>query len=762
MHPENETKRGRAKLQPGLVPTVAAYSVIALLAILSIEFVIARSLSDITTTATATRDLVLPAIIARQRTAVNLERLGRFAETIFRTEDADSRREFQLTARILSQDAVFEEDEGIKRQAANAYTDIAEIVRLRNAQDAIRSKFNDALRNFLPGGPSARAMTSLANGNAMAALLFSAPQASSLESLAGLQREFARLEPQGTLSPEARQILDDAHACLALRTEYLVLGKQAMALWRNVNDALEQTSDSLSINAATTADERFTSIAGLADNVMWTGIAAAGALVMALGVLLFFAQRDIVVPILRYVHGLERIAQGERGLELPRARLKELDSIRSAVARSDSLMTQLAQRTHEMQATNEALESEIDVRRRTEKDLAVAKERAEAADRAKSDFLAGMSHEIRTPMNTILGMADLMLETELTPSQRQYIEVFQSSGEMLLGIINNVLDLSKIEAGEVRFETVPIDIPAFLERTREIVDSRARQKGLEFRMVGKGDIPARIVGDPVRLRQILVNLIDNGVKFTERGAVTLTLERPPGGPPGRLTFTVTDTGIGIPQQVQDQIFLRFTQADASTTRKYGGTGLGLAISRRLVEFMGGTITLTSEPERGSSFAFTLDFSVDTAPVPHPVQDAGKAEDVTARLAVTNCAILVAEDSDSNQALIELYFKDTACRLDFAADGNEAVEKFTAGRYDLVLMDIQMPGMDGYEATRRIRAFEMTRGGAPTPIVAVTANAFQEDQAQCLAAGCSDYLAKPVSKGALLSRVARHLNPTGTG
>jgi signal transduction histidine kinase/CheY-like chemotaxis protein len=518
-------------------------------------------------------------------------------------------------------------------------------------------------------------------------------------------------------------------------------------------------ADSLSINAAVTADDRFTSIAGLADRVMQTGLLAVVALMLAFGVLLYFSQRDIVTPILRYVHGLEQMARGELEVDLPKARLKELDAIRSAVERSGSLMAELAARTRETQATNEALQAEMEVRRKTERELALAKERAEAADRAKTDFLAGMSHEIRTPMNTILGMADLMLETDPTPAQRQYIEVFQSSGAMLLGIINDVLDLSKIEAGEVRLETVPVDMADFLHRTREIVAGRAAQKGLDFRIEQADHAPRRFIGDPVRLRQVLVNLIDNGIKFTESGAIRLAVGQA-GDTPGRLTFAVTDTGIGIAPEAQEQIFLRFTQADASTTRKYGGTGLGLAISRRLVELMGGDIRLESAPGQGSTFSFTIDLPETSSAEPEPVTLPSDARDLSALLSRTPCAVLVAEDSDSNRALLELYFRDTGCRIDFAVDGGEAVHKFESGSYGLVLMDIQMPGMDGYEATRRIRAMEAEKGAHPTPIVAVTANAFQEDQEQCLAAGCTDYLAKPVSKLALLRCVARHASGTG--
>ncbi len=423
-------------------------------------------------------------------------------------------------------------------------------------------------------------------------------------------------------------------------------------------------------------------------------------------------------------------------------------------------MIELADRTEALQQANKALETEISMREKTQQELALAKERAEAADQAKSDFLAGMSHEIRTPMNTILGMAELMLGTHPTTEQRKYIEIFHSSGEMLMGIINDVLDLSKVEAGEVVLETLPIDLADFVARTREIVAGRAHQKGLEFIVDIGRDVPKHFTGDPIRLRQVLVNLIDNGVKFTDNGSVRLTIHRTENGPPGRLTFAVSDTGIGVPPKAQSEIFNRFTQADASTTRKYGGTGLGLAICSRLVDLMGGRIGLESEPGQGSTFHFTLEFALDEQVGEHLVVHQNSLEELIKILSMNPTRILLAEDSESNQALIELYFKQTACVLDFAADGKETVQKFTENAYDLVLMDIQMPVMDGHEATRAIRALERENGSFPTPIIAVTANVFKEDRDRCMQSGCSGYLAKPVSKLKLLECVARHTRYDG--
>jgi len=750
--------------KPGLVPTVAAYQVIMLVVLTTIGIVMANAMKRISDLATNTRDEVLPAVVERQRTAVNLERLGRFAETVYSSKNPRLRRQYKLAAHILSQDSVFEDDHNINRQVVDAFHDIEKIAQLRSKQDRDQTVADNILLSFAPGSDNAKGLLALKQGQRIGQMLTQADKTLSRSDLSDINSEFEKLvNGHSGASEQAVASIAKTRSFLAHRKAILETNSQCETLWNRVNISLEQMADNLSINAAAKADTRFTQIANEARHAIMTGLAAACALLLALAILLYFAHRDIVVPIIRCVQGLDKVARGDKELDLPKARLRELEDIGNAVTRSAVLMTQLADRTQEMQKANATLEAEIEVREMTQRELARSKEQAEAADRAKSDFLAGMSHEIRTPMNTILGMADLMLATELTPDQRQYIEVFQSSGEMLLGIINDVLDLSKIEAGEIGLETTVIDMEKFISRTHEIVAGRARQKGLEFIVDTDRNIPSHIMGDPVRLRQVLVNLIDNAVKFTEEGHVCLAIRRCKTQEGGCLTFTVMDTGIGIPAEAQKQIFQRFTQADTSTTRKYGGTGLGLAISRRLVELMGGSIHLESSPRQGSTFYFSINFAVAKAPQLQPQTPLKSLEELSNVLSKTSASVLIAEDSESNQALIELYFKNTACRLDFATDGLEAMEKFMAGDYDLVLMDIQMPVMDGYEATRKIREYENRQGGSsPTPIVAVTANAFKEDQERCLAAGCTDYLAKPVSKIKLLQCVARHVLPQTEG
>ena len=747
--------------KPGLVPTVVAYLVIALIVFTTIGLVISRSLSRISTMATETRDTILPEVFEKQRTAVNLERLGRFAETVYRANDPEIRREYKLAARILSQDSVFGDPE-VNRQVVEAYRDIDKIARLRYEQSLLNARSDTILFDFNPGNRYSAALLDLPQGNRMTDLLFLLGKARNMDSMNSFKSEFTQLA--GTLKPVTPvqvKALAQAGEYVRLRDLDVRLEYRCRGLWTNVNTNLEAMADNLSIHAAGTADKRFTLIAAEADRALYTGLLAIGVITLAMGILIFFAHRDIVVPIIRCVRKLDKSGAGEEDAPMPPARLRELHNIKNAVERSTVLMTELADRTTALQQANDALEAEIAVREKTQQELALAKERAEAADQAKSDFLAGMSHEIRTPMNTILGMAELMLDTKPTTEQRQYIEIFQSSGEMLLAIINDVLDLSKIEAGEIVLEKVPIDLGNLLERTREMVVGRARQKGLEFTVDVGREVPTHLMGDPVRLRQVLVNLIDNGVKFTEQGSVRLGIHHAGDGPPGRLTFTVSDTGIGIPPAAQSEIFNRFTQADASTTRKYGGTGLGLAICSRLVKLMGGNIGLESVPGQGATFHFTLEFALDETTKRLEAQ-LSSMEELTDVLSKTRTSILIAEDSESNQALIELYFKDTACSLDFAGDGRQAVQKFSENEYDLVLMDIQMPVMDGHEATRAIRDLEQRRGTPPTPIIAVTANAFKEDQDHCIESGCSGYLAKPISKQKLLECVANHALKTAPG
>jgi len=400
------------------------------------------------------------------------------------------------------------------------------------------------------------------------------------------------------------------------------------------------------------------------------------------------------------------------------------------------MIVALSASREEVRSYQENLEQRIQQRT---KELEAAMVKAQEANRAKSEFLANMSHELRTPMNGLLGMIEIVLDSNLEAGQREELETARSCAGTLLVLLNDILDLSKIEAGRLSLEQVPFDLRPLIAETLQPLQLKARQKGLELLADISPAVPRRIVGDPLRIRQILFNLLGNAIKFTERGSVKLRLNGRPTDP-GRieLQMDVVDTGPGIPQDKLELIFENFTQADGSITRKYGGTGLGLAITRRLTEMQGGRIWVESELGRGAAF--------------HVVLEAGQPEEQPVELRLVP-SILLVEDNVVNQKVVTATLRKKGYEVAVASNGSEALEALERSQFDLVLMDLQMPVLGGLETTRRIR---LTPRFASLPVVALTAHTAAAERQRAIEAGVDGYLTKPLPPAELLAAVEKYL------
>lgn len=497
-------------------------------------------------------------------------------------------------------------------------------------------------------------------------------------------------------------------------------------------------------------------------------IALGTLVVVALGTLVsLLLIRRIASPVTHLTDAAKRISRGDFDHSIQIERKDELGHLAGSF---NIMLHHLRNYRDEVQAQKQLLEKEVATRTRELQEAletaSAAAGQAEEANRAKSRFLAGMSHELRTPLNGVLGMSELLLSSKLPPRQQRLAEVANQSGQALLRLIENLFDFSRIEAGTIRIEHSTFDLGTLLDQVQRPLELPARAKRLHISHSIDPQVPNTLVGDPGRLGQVLSILLENAVKFSDNGEIRLRAfvpfaggaESPPSEGEVRVRFEVEDQGIGIAPELQAEVFNPFSQADGSTRRRFGGTGLGLAIAKHLTEKMGGDIGVTSRSGSGSCFWFTLPLKTRAADQSSTVRPR-QGKPVLHQDVRFDAHVLLAEDNQANQELVVETLKSLGCRVEVAVDGHQVVEAFAQREFDVILMDCQMPGLDGYEATCLIRRMEQSQAAGsadfrPTPIIALTAYAMEGDREYCLATGMDDYLSKPFTRRDLANCLQR--------